>query len=159
MGIIAERLDGLRVRACIGGVTAELVGRATVHIGFAPGVFRSLDERALERRLAALARLLWAGRMRDYFAAVSEAFGESVTREPPAVGRRDVEYVAARDRIVACGRSRDGGVAVRVLGMREWRVEVAPGLDEEALKRAVTEAAEALIADQLRQVRALKRTI
>jgi hypothetical protein len=160
MGIIADRLDGLRVRASVadGGIRGELRGRASVEVTFAPWVCRMLDERSLERHLAALAKLLWAARMRDYFAAVSEAFGETVTREPPAAGRRDVEFVQARDRIVARGSSVDGRIAIEVLGMRAWRVTVADGtLRARELPQQVREAAEALIQDQLRQVRLLKR--
>jgi hypothetical protein len=160
MGIIADRLDGLRVRASVadGGISGELRGRTTVEVACAPWVYRTLDERSLERHLAALAKLLWAARMRNYFAAVSDAFGETVTREPPALGRRDVEYVEARDRIVARGTSLDGRVAIEVLGMREWRVSVADGtLRDRELPRQVRQAAEALIQDQLRQIRLLKR--
>jgi len=158
MGLIADRLDSLRVHASVmdGGICGELQGRTTVRITVAPWVV--VNDRGLERHFESLARLLWAARMRAYFAAVSEAFGERVTREPVPVGSRDVAYRTARDGIVARGSSRDGRVVVEVLGMRQWRVAVR-GAADTALGSAAQEAAEALIRDQIRQVRGLKRTI
>jgi hypothetical protein len=96
-----------------------------------------------------LGRRLFVARRRAALAAAGLA------REPVPVGWRELAYVDGRDRIVACGRSADGRVEVRVEGMRRWRVRVAAGGDA----AAVEEAAEALLRDQWRQVRALKRRI
>lgn len=149
--------DRLRVAASVAGgaVAGELDGAGTVRIALRDGVWH--DREALERHLEALGRRLWAARTRAYLAAVSAASGAPVTREPPAVGRRELEYVVRRAAVVACGRSADGRVSVRVKGMREWRVRVEPGPGDPS--EAVREAGEALVRDQLRQVRALKRTI
>jgi hypothetical protein len=103
----------------------------------------------LARDLEALGRALWAARSR----AVLDAAG--MAAEPVVAGWRAEAYVAGRAAIVARGRSLDGLVAVQATGMRRWRVHVAPG----ASAAAVREAGEALIEDQERQIRALKRTI
>jgi hypothetical protein len=58
---------------------------------------------------------------------VSEAFGEPVTGDPRPETPRDEAFYAARDRLVAEGRSADGVVRVTVLGMRTWTVHIADG--------------------------------
>ncbi|WP_432838945.1 hypothetical protein [Dactylosporangium sp. CA-092794] len=128
----------------------ELLGGSGVRV-------RVLDERllrdpaALAARLESLGRALFAARTRAFLAA----HGDGAVREPAAVGWRAEAYVKGRAAIVACGRSRDGRVAVRVEGMRRWRVDVEPGADG----AAVQEAAEALLRDQAARIRQLKRTI
>jgi hypothetical protein len=152
----------MRVRVALPGdeIVGELRGRADVRITFAPGRYRRYQERDLEEKLASLAKLLWAGRTREYYAAVSHAFGETVTGEPPPSGARDQAFVQARDELVAEGSSRDGRIRVTVRGMRRWQVRIADGtvhaLDEFAFAERVREAAAALIEDQLAKVRVLK---
>jgi hypothetical protein len=162
MGVLADRLDSMRVRASSpdGSITGELRDRTQVYLSFAPGSYRDYDEASLEEQLAGLARLLWASRMKEYYAAASEAFGEKVTKEPPPVSPRDAAFYEARDELVAEGRSADGRIHIAVRGMRTWTIRIKDGtlraLDQEAFSARVREAAGMLIDDQLTKVRALK---
>lgn len=101
--------------------------------------------------------------MREYYAAVSEAFGEAITGESRAVSPRDHEYHSARDELVAEGRSSDGAVEIAVRGMREWTVRIADGtlrrLNEQEFAPRFAEAAAELIRDQSTKIRALKNRI
>ncbi|HEY9474547.1 MAG TPA: hypothetical protein VIS06_11950 [Mycobacteriales bacterium] len=163
MGVLSDRLDGMRVRASSpdGMIVGELRNRTEVYLSFVDGTYRRYGKQALEDQLAGLARRLWAGRMREYYAAVSAAFGETIRGESPATGQRDVAYYAARDDLVAEGRSADGRVYVATQGMRNWTVRIADGtlraLTEEEFAVRVREAAGELIRDQLGKIRELKQ--
>jgi hypothetical protein len=165
MGVLADRLDNMRVRVQSPGgkIAAELRGRTDVRLSFSPESYRYFNEWDLERQLAALARLLWAARMREYYAAVSEAFGETITGESPPQTWRDQEYYSARDSIVAEGRSADGRIQLAVRGMTEWTVRIADGslrtLTEDEFCARVGEAAAELISDQFAKIRELKNQI
>lgn len=160
--MLSDRLERMRVRVALPGdeIVGELRGRADVQITFAPGRYRRYREQDLEDKLASLAKLLWAGRVREYYAAVSDAFGETVTGEPSPSGVRDQAFVKARDELIAEGSSCDGRIRVTVQGMRRWQVRIANGtiraLDEDAFAERAREAAAALIEDQLAKVRVLK---
>ncbi|GIG91435.1 hypothetical protein [Plantactinospora endophytica] len=165
MGVLAERLDDMRVRVSAPGgrIVAELRGRADVRLSFTPESYRYCDERELERQLEGLGKLLWAGRTREYYAAASEAFGATITGEPPAVSLRDQDFCSARDELVAQGRSSDGRIHLAVRGMRIWTVRVADGtvrsLTEEEFAARVSEAAGELIRDQFAKIRVLKHRV
>jgi hypothetical protein len=165
MGVLAERLAALRVHAALptGDLAGEFSTRDGVHISFAPFTYDYMDERELEHKLGALARLLWAAQSRAYFAAVSDAFGQAVTKEPPAMGQRDQEYDRARAELLAEGGSADGRIRVTVRGMRDWSVEIADDtvrtLTEQAFTQRVREAAAVLLHDQIMKVQMLKARI
>lgn len=150
-------MEMMTVTASVAGgdVTGVLDADGTVRIALPGGIV--WDRTTLERHLEALGRRLCAARARAFFAAVSAASGATVTREPPALGRRELEYVARRAAIVACGRSCDGRVTARVTGLRRWDVRVEPGWSDP--RASIEEAATALVRDQQRQIRALKRTV
>jgi hypothetical protein len=162
VGVLSDRLDRMRVVVTVssGEITGELRNRTDVRVWFAAGSYRRYHERDLERQLASLAKLLWAGRMKEYYAAASEAFGRAATGEPWALTPRDNRYYAARAEIVARGSSTDGRVRVAVQGMRLWTVRIADGtiraLSEEAFAACLRDAAADLIRDQLRQIQLLK---
>lgn len=162
MGVLADRLDTLQVAATSpdGLISGVLRNRTEVLIAFRPGSYGRYSEAALADQLGALARLLWAGRTREYYAALSEGFGETITGESPAIGERDRAYRAARAELVAEGRSSDGLVYVGVQGMRTWLVWVADGiireLDEHEFATRVYQAAHAMIDDQFAKIRQLK---
>jgi hypothetical protein len=157
VGELADRLGALRVRAQLpdGSLAAELTGRGEVRLTVRD--YARLTEPELSRRIAQLARLLWARRMGEYFRIRSEVTGQRVTRESPALGRRDQEFEAARDDLVVRGRSADGRVEVQTRGMREWTVRIQPGtlraLTETQFAVGVGEAAAGLIADQRERLR------
>lgn len=165
MGVLADQLAAMRVSAVSpdSGVAAELRGRAEVSVRFAPGWYRRYDERGLETQLAGVARLLWAARMRAYYAAASAAFGQPVTREAPAVTNNDKLYYAARGELVARGRCSGGWLALAVRGMRVWTVRIADGalaaVSEEEFATGVGQASRELICDQFDQIRLLKAQI
>ncbi|MFC4107592.1 hypothetical protein ACFOX0_16890 [Micromonospora zhanjiangensis] len=155
-------MDSMRVRAVFPGghLAGELRGRSDVVVSFTPGSYARFDEREIERQLASVAKLLWTARMKEYYRAVSESVGQEVTQEPPAVGRQDQEYYAARDDLVAEGWSTDGRVRIVTQGMLRWSVTVADGtlrtLTEQEFADRVGEAAARLIADQMAKIRVLK---
>jgi hypothetical protein len=162
MGILADRLDAMQVQAMspdghIGGV---LRNRTEVFIAFRPGSYDHYVESALEAQLTALAQLLWVGRTREYYAALSEAFGETITGESPAIGERDISYRSARDDLIAEGTSADGAVYIGVRGMRTWAVRIADGalgsLTEDEFAARAYEASHAMIVDQFAKIRRLK---
>jgi hypothetical protein len=165
VSVLAERLENMRVRVHVpgAGLEGELRGRTGVRISFEPGTYEFRTERDLERHLASLARLLWAGRMKEYYAALSEALGEQISGESPPISLRDQEYDGARDALVAEGRSADGRIYVSVRGMRDWTVRIAENtvrtLREDQFVAAVGEAAAALIQDQFAKIRRLKDEI
>ncbi|GAA2372395.1 hypothetical protein [Dactylosporangium salmoneum] len=132
----------MKVRAAAGGVAGELFGLERVRIAVR-------DAGNLERDLESLGRALWAAHAR----AVLDAAG--LNAEPAPIGWRAERYVAQRGRITATGRSEDGSVTISVRGMRYWRVSIA-GNGHIA---RVEEAADALLREHRRKLRALKRTI
>jgi hypothetical protein len=162
MGVLADRLDTmyLRVTAPARNIVAELRGRDDVQLSFTPESYRYLNEWELERQLAALGKLLWAAYIREYYAALSEAVGQTIEREGPAIGRRDLEFRAARDELVAEGRSADGLVQISTRGMQEWTVRIADGtlrtLTENEFAARVSEAAGQLINDQRTKIDVLQ---
>jgi hypothetical protein len=162
VGVFADRMDNMRVRAAFPGghLVGELRGRSEVTVSFAPGSYARFEEREMERQLAGVAKLLWAARMKEYYSAVSASVGHEVNREPPAVGRQDQEYYAARDDLVAEGYSADGRVRIVTQGMVRWSVKIADGtlraLTEQEFTDRVRETGAHLIADQMAKIRALK---
>lgn len=165
MSELSDLLDRMQVRASVAGspVAGFLHDRDEVEISFAPGYYDRADEAPLERHLAALARVLWAEYMRQYYAALSTAFGLTVTKDPPAIGRQDKEYVALRQDLVAEGWSGDGRILVTVRGMETWNVRVTPGtlreLTEAEFVTQLREAAGALIRHQFAGIRELKNRV
>jgi hypothetical protein len=162
VGVLADRLDSMQVTSTSpdGQIAGVLRNRTEVFIAFRPGSYGRYSESVLADQLGALARLLWAGRTREYYAALSEAFGETITGESPAISERDRYYRAAREELVAEGLSSDGLVYVGVQGMRTWAVRVAEGtireLDEHEFATRVYEASHAMINDQFAKIRQLK---
>lgn len=165
MGLLAQRLDDMHVRVTApgGDISGELRGRDQVHIAFAAGRYQWLSEQYVEQQLAALGRLLWAGRMKAYHAAVSAALQMPVDRDEPPASPRDVDYYAARDNLVARGACVDNSVHIEVHGMRSWAVRIVPGslrrFREDEFAVRVQEAATALVRDQFAQIRMLKDQI
>jgi hypothetical protein len=161
--VLSDRLDSMRVRVASpdGMIIGELRNRTEVRLSFVSGSYRQYDTSTLEQQLAGLARRLWAGRTRKFYEALSEAFGETVTGESRPVSPRDVAFHAARDELIAQGRSADGRVRVAVRGMRRWRVKITDStlrtLSEEEFSARAGEAAVALIRDQLEKIRELKQ--
>ena len=162
MGMLADRLNTMEVSAVSpdGNISGRLRNRSEVVLAFRPGSYGRYSEYGLADQLGGLARLLWAGRTREYYVALSEAFGETISHETPAVSERDRVYRAARDELIAEGKSADGSVYVGVQGMRAWVVRIADGtireLDEDEFGMRVYEASHAMITDQFAKIRQLK---
>jgi hypothetical protein len=162
VGILAQRLDRMRVRVQLpaAGIAAELHDRTEVDLSFAAGRYRRCSERDLEWQLATIAKLLWAQRMKEYYAALSEAFGETITKESSPISPRDQHFHAARADLLAEGASSDGRIYVTCRGMQTWTVRIAKAsirvLDEDEFAVRAREAAAALIADQFAKIRTLK---
>jgi hypothetical protein len=165
VGVLADRLDAMRIRVATanGAVVGELHGRDRVRVSFGPGMYDRCDERWLERALEHLAGRLWVARTREYYAAVSAAFGQTVTHEATPVTQRDRDFRAGRDGLEAAGLSPDGRIQVSVQGLRAWRVRIVDGTvqahPEEEFTKLLGEAGGELIRDQRDKVRELKRRI
>jgi hypothetical protein len=165
MGDLRDEVRAIHVRVSSpdGAIEAELTDRTQMTLSFARGFYDRCDESDLERRLGALATLLWTARMRRYWEVLSQDAGERITGEPKPISPRAVAYREARDALVANGRSADSRVSLSVEGMRRWTVRVQPGtvraIDEYAFAAAAGEAATELIQDQYRKIAALKLEI
>ncbi|NUR73710.1 MAG: hypothetical protein HOU81_23085 [Hamadaea sp.] len=159
--LLSERLDRMVVTASTpdGAIAAELYDRDQVRLSF-PGGYRWLDESRLPEQLAALGRILWARRMREFFAILSEDEDVPITGEPEPATSGQREFVERRAELVARGESADGRVALSVRGMQEWTVRVQPGTvrecSEEEFATAVRSAVTRLLDDQARQITELK---
>jgi hypothetical protein len=160
-----DALNQMRVRASVasGAITGELHDNDRVDLSFPAGCYERFVEPDLAAHLVSLARVMHAEYVRQYFRAVSEAFGQTVTKEPTAIGRQDRAYAEQRQDLVAEGRSADGRITVTVRGMHAWRVWIAPGtlrtLDERQFAACFGEAAQGLIRDQFASIRALKNHV
>lgn len=165
MPALADKLDALHVQAATPDQTvfAELRGRRTVSVSFAPGYFAHTTAARLQDKLAVVARLLWVQRMKAYYAAFSDVVGYAVTHESPVLSERDLAFREARAELVAEGASDDGIVALSVVGMWHWTVQIAPrtvpDLGEESFCRAVAQAAERLIDGQYAKALQLRAAI
>lgn len=146
MADLAERLDGIRVRVRASGaeIEAELRRRNEITLSFGESVYDFIDESALERALAGLARLLWAGWQRQYRAAIDET---DLNIDIDDV--RDSNFFADRARVEAVGESSDGRIIISTVGMDIFSVHVGSGtvreISEDQLSASVSEAAARLI--------------
>jgi hypothetical protein len=157
MGELADRLDRLQIRAQVPGtdIVAVLRDRTDVMLSFAEHSYDNATEGELEWRLANLARLLWAGWTRGYYAEVSAATGRTVTGERPALTEQDRQFREQRAEITARGSAADGRISVAFRG-RDLTVHIRRGtvreLTEEEFVAAVRTAANELIEDHQRQI-------
>jgi hypothetical protein len=165
MGVLADRLDNMRVRVSIPGgeISAELYGRSEIRLEFEQGYYYSrTDERELEHKLAILCRLLWVARTREYDAIVRSEGGEPIPRDL-ATHPLDLKYHERLDELVAEGSSVDERIRVSVRGLREWTVKIKEGalraLHEGEFIGRAADAADALIRDQLDKVRQLRQQV
>src|SRR5262245_11349524 len=71
---ITERVERMvvRVSSPSGSVSAQIHGRNDVQIFFALGYYQRAEEHDLESQLTQVARLLWAARMREYNAIITD---------------------------------------------------------------------------------------
>jgi hypothetical protein len=159
---LRETLNRMRVRVSVAGgsITGELHDNDRVDLSFAPGCYDRIAVTAMEDHLVSLARTMHIEYVRQYFRALSEAFEQTITKEPSAIGRQDREYAERRQELAAVGRSAGDQVTITVRGMRSWRVQIAQGalraLDERQFAIAFGEAAQGLIRDQFAGIRSLK---
>ncbi|GIG91240.1 hypothetical protein [Plantactinospora endophytica] len=159
---LGERIDMMVVTASTPdrSISAELFDRDQVVLRFEPGYYRRVDEHALENQLAALARILWAHRMREYYAILSDLADTQITGEPMPRNEAQVEFLERRDDITARGVSGDGRISISVTGMQQWKVHIQEGtlhrLPESGFTQAVREAVKQLLDDQMRQITVLK---
>ena len=157
MGDLAERLDGIQVRVSAPGadIEAELRGRSELRLTFGESVYEFSDERALERTLASLARLLYTGWARQYQEAIAETNLTSGPRD-----QHDLNYQEEVREIEASGESGDGRVALSTVGMGDFAAQIKRGtvreLEEDEFAAQVGEAATLLLGSYQAQVNELK---
>lgn len=158
MGALADRLDGIRIRVRVPGtdIHAELTDRTRIDVSFGDGTYEWLHEGDLQHHLATLARLLVAGWMREYRAALTA--NDVPTRPPEELRNRD--YEQACDELAASGASSDGRVTVSSVGLRDFQVRITPGtlrqLTETEFRSRVREATTAFLADHTNSIQLLK---
>jgi predicted RNA-binding protein len=157
MGQLAERLDGIEVHARVPGIEIEAVlrNRSDVTISFGEAVYEFISEVRLENYLASLARLVYAGWLRQYREAIDDS-----TLDVTPVDQRDHDFIEARSEIESSGASSDGRISFAAVGMQEITATIQPGtlreLTEEQFTDRAKEAVAALIRDYLGKVRELK---
>ncbi|HWS31395.1 MAG TPA: hypothetical protein VN408_01485 [Actinoplanes sp.] len=162
MSELSELLARMQFSVSVAGgaVTGHLHDHDQVVLTFRPGYYDRVDESVLEHHLVSLARMMRAEYVRRYYAALSTAFGRTVTKDPPPIGRREKEYAALRQEFVAEGRSADGRITIEVRGMESWRIRITPGtlgvLTEADFAEQFRTAATLLIRDQFAGIRTLK---
>lgn len=155
---LAERLDGIRVRVRAPGteIDAELRNRTGITVSFGESVYDFIDESALERALAGLARLLWAGWQRQYRAAIDET---NLNIEVDDL--RDSNFFADRAKVEAIGKSNDARITITATGMENFTVHIKPGtvreISEDQFAENASEAAAKLIQDFQVKVDDLKK--
>ncbi|WP_019856204.1 hypothetical protein [Actinopolyspora mortivallis] len=148
MGELADRLDSIRVRASAPGmdVHAELGNRTEFTLTFGESVYEFVDERALERALASLARLLYAGWQRQYREAIE---GRGLDVEPQDT--HDFAFQEECRAVESYGESSDGRFALSAVGMDEFSARIKRGslreLCEDEFSARVVEAASRLVRD------------
>jgi ribosomal protein L29 len=158
MGELADRLDAIAVRAQVPGIeiVAELRDRTDVTISFGEAVYEFISEVRLENYLGSLARLLYAGWLRQYRAAIDDS---ALDVDPH--DQRDHDFLDARAEIESTGASSDGRITFSAVGMQDMSVDIAAGtlreLTEEQFSERAKEAVAVLIQDHLSKVRELKR--
>jgi hypothetical protein len=157
MGQLADRLDAIEVRVSVPGIEIEarLRDRTDVTISFGDGVYGFVSEVRLQNYLASLARLLYAGWLRQYRAAMAES-----ALDITPVDQRDHDFLEARSEIESSGASSDGRIRFAAVGMQEITAGIEPGtlreLSEEQFTDRTKEAVTELIQDYLGKVRELK---
>lgn len=157
MGELAERLDNIRVRANAPGmdIEAELRNRSEFTLSFGASVYEFIDEDALERALASLARLLYVGWQRQY----REAIAETALDIEPDDGH-DFRFQEESRVIESCGESGDGRVALSAVGMDEFTARIKRGtvreLSEGEFAARTAEAATLLVEDYQAKMAELK---
>jgi hypothetical protein len=151
-------LDGIRVRVRAPGadVEAELRQRTGITLSFGESVYDFINESALERVLASLARLLWAGWQRQYRAAIEET-----DLNIDADDLRDSNFFADRAKVEAFGASSDKRITITAVGMENFSVQIAPGtvreVPEDRFAANAADAATKVIQDFQAKVDELKK--
>ena len=95
-------------------VVARIEGRARVTVSLAPGYWHRASASDLEWQLTRLGKLMFVARTREYQRIRSIDFGEPVSGERPALGRRDKEYREARSQLTVEGEAAEGAVRIQV---------------------------------------------
>lgn len=157
MAELAERLDNIRVRTSAPGmdIEVELRNRSEFTLSFGESVYEFIDESALERALASLARLLYAGWQRQYREAIAET---ALDIEPD--DSHDFRFQEESRGVESWGESGDGRVALSAIGMDEFTARIKRGavreLSESEFAMRASEAATLLVEDYQAKMTELK---
>lgn len=153
---LGDRLDAIRVRVRAPGaaIEAELRHPRQISIHLDEGAYPFMREPQLEQALAGLARLLYAGWVRQYRTALA---GSAISPiENP-------EFVAGRAKIEPTGRSADGRITITAVGMQDFQVRVTPGtlreLSERQFTAALQQAATGFVTDQAAKISTLRAAL
>ncbi|NBH11312.1 hypothetical protein [Amycolatopsis sp. SID8362] len=143
---LAERLDSIRVHVRAPGteIEAEFRRRTGITLSFGESVYDFIGESALERALAATARLLWVGWQRQYRTAIEET-----NLNIDADDLRDSNFFADRAKVEAVGASSDERITISTVGMENFSVHIVPGtireIPEDEFAASASEAATKVI--------------
>ncbi|TCP50841.1 hypothetical protein EV191_107105 [Tamaricihabitans halophyticus] len=158
MGQLAERLNGIRVHAAAPGIDleGELRNRTEITLSFGESVYEFVNEAALERALASLARLLYTGWLRQYREAISTTNLNIYPND-----QHDFNFRDEADAVEASGESSDRRITLSTVGMRSFSAEIQRGTVRELSERGfianIAEAAPRLIEDYRAKVTDIKR--
>lgn len=152
MGILADRLDGLRIETSSpdGLVTGTFRLEHGVSIQFRDNAYRHYRERGLEHQLSALAARWWRDYLRARDTAVAEASIRPVDDDEPwdANSRR---FRAERDASGFQGMSARGYVYVQSTGLLRWQIIIRDGalsaLDEDGFADELRSGYAAMMTD------------
>ena len=145
MSDLAERLDNIRVRATVPGTElyAELRNRNEVALTFGEGVYEFIDERALERTLASLAKRLYTGWLREYREVISTT---GINIEPQ--DQHDYNFLEELHGLEVSVTSSDERITLSTVGMLDFSAKLCRGTVRELTEKEFT-ARVAEIAPQL----------
>lgn len=128
MGILAERLDSLRIEATSpdGQITSTFTPIAEVGISFHGNGYRNYTERGLEHQLSAMADRWWIQYRDARRAAVAEATGQPALEQDrwEANARR---FHTDREALTGEGMSPRHAVFVTGTGLKRWNVVIRDG--------------------------------
>ncbi|WP_143232254.1 hypothetical protein [Actinoplanes regularis] len=147
---MAERLGQViaEARSPDGGLWASFRGSDDLQAGFAPGAYRRYSPADLERRLGALAAVLWARYRREYLEVVAAWADSDADPEQNAEDRR---FQQALEQLDVAGTSPARWVRVTSRALASWDFRLRPEtlrvLPEHEFLAETTGAVTALLAD------------
>ncbi|NUT20698.1 MAG: hypothetical protein HOV77_16060 [Hamadaea sp.] len=157
-----DLVRALHVRVVVPGtgITATLTNHHELVVEFPLGAYDESSERALERHMAAMARLVCAARIDAYDRMIA------TMSDGPAwsdAGQEERDIIERLAQLTVSGESSDGRVRFETQGMRSWSVTIADGtvraLNEFEFAQRVGEAAGRVIDEWFQRGHAVRAEV